>query len=129
MIKVLYVEPMSEPRIMEVESTVKSLQSLVGGYIQALYPWEDEVAVLCDDEGKFKHYLLNRAIETDKGEIYDVIAGNFLIVGLRSNNFASLSAEHIVKYRKKFSNPEVFIKTRDNHLIMLRGNEKARIIA
>lgn len=127
--KILYVEPMALPKVIEVENDLRTLQSLVGGYIQALYPWDDEVAILCDDEGKFKPYLLNRVLESDDGEIYDIIAGNFLIVGLTYDNFGSLSDEYIVKYRKKFRKPEIFMRTKDRHLLMLRGNEKARVIA
>ena len=28
------------------------MQAIVGGQIQALYPWEDSVALICNDEGK-----------------------------------------------------------------------------
>lgn len=129
MIKVLFVEPMASPMVIEIEQNLKTLQTLVGGYIQAIYPWKDEVAILCDDEGKFKHNLLNRVIEDDNGEVYDIIAGNFLVVGLTKDNFGSLSDEEIIYYRKKFYKTEVFAKTNDGHLIMFRGNEKARVVA
>ncbi len=128
MIKVLFIEPMKEPRVVEIEHSLETLQRLVGGYIQALYPWEDEVAVICDDEGKFKPYLLNRVLENDDGEIYDVISGNFLIVGLTKDSFGSLSDAYIVKYRKKFCKTELFLKL-NGHIVMYRDEEKARVIA
>ena len=126
--KVLFVEPMKEPRVVEIDHSLKTLQNLVGGLIQALYPWEDEVAILCDDEGKFKHSMLNRVLEDEDGEVYDVIAGNFLIVGLTKDNFGSLSDEYIIKYRKKFYKTELFLRIKDR-LVMFRDKEKARVIA
>ena len=51
-IKVLLVERMKEPRLVMVENTLKGLQDLVGGQIQVLYPWDDPVVLVCDEDGK-----------------------------------------------------------------------------
>lgn len=129
MIKVLYIAPLEAPRVIEIENNLETFQSLVGGYIQTMYPWEDEVAIICDDEGKVKHSPCNRALEDESGEVYDIIAGNFVIVGLTEEGFGNLSDEHIVKYRQKFRKPEIFMLTADNRLILWRDKEKARVIA
>ena len=44
MIRMLEIAPLEEPRIIEVEHTIENLQELVGGTIQAVYPWEEPVA-------------------------------------------------------------------------------------
>ena len=50
--KVLVVEPMQEPYIKEIDAGLKSLQKEVGGSIQAIYPFEEEAAIICNEEGK-----------------------------------------------------------------------------
>ena len=49
--KVLIIEPSFEPREAEIESGLESLQSVVEGNIEAIYPYEDEVAIICNEEG------------------------------------------------------------------------------
>ena len=45
-ITVLMVEPHRHPYLKTVEHTLENLQSLVGGFITATYPWEDPVALI-----------------------------------------------------------------------------------
>ena len=71
--KVLVVEPMQEPYVKEIDAGLKSLQKEVGGGIQALYPFEEEAAVVCNDEGKINGMELNRALRDDNGRIYDCL--------------------------------------------------------
>ena len=70
MIKVLLVEPMKMPRLIEVERSLESLHELVGGYLQAVYPWDTNAALVCDDEGKFKGYPPNRALVDEIGRAH-----------------------------------------------------------
>ena len=44
--KILVCEPGKHPYVKEIEHTLENLQKEVGGYIQALYPFEEEVAVV-----------------------------------------------------------------------------------
>ena len=85
--KVLMVEPGKVPYEKEIGDGLKALQDAVGGYIQAVYPYEDPVALVCNEEGKLEGLPLNRALRTEDGEIYDIIAGNFFICGLGEENF------------------------------------------
>ncbi len=112
--KVLRIDPMEEPRAVEIEDSLEALQEAVGGIIQAVYPWEDPVAVICADEGKLKHFPLNRLLED-----YDILLGTFLICGLGKESFASLSPELISKYHEKFRYPELFVKI-DGHILCIR---------
>ena len=81
-----------------------------GGYIQADYPYEDPVALVCNEEGKIEGLPLNRALRTEDGEIYDIIAGNFFICGLGEESFCSISPELSEKFKKEFKHPETFTK-------------------
>ena len=80
--EVLLVEPGKEARIAEIGNDLKSLQAAVGGYIEATYPFDDPVALVCNDEGKIMQMPLNRALRGEDGRIYDAIAGPFFICGL-----------------------------------------------
>lgn len=109
MITVLVVEPEKKPYVKEISPGLSSLQHEVGGYIEAVYPYEEPVAIICDEEGKLKGYELNRALRDEDGHIYDVLAGTFLIVGLGEDNFASLSPQYIKQFEEKFKTPEQFL--------------------
>jgi len=105
---VLIVEPNKEPYIKTIPAGLESLQREVGGLIQAVYPWEEEVALICNDEGKLLGLPLNRFLRDWRGEIYDVIAGTFLVVGLGDDDFTSLSwldRDWLTRY---FSAPESY---------------------
>lgn len=108
-ITVLVVEPEKVPYVKEIDLGLQSLQSEVEGWIQTVYPFDDPVALICNEEGKLMGLPLNRALRDDKGRIYDVVAGTFLLTGLSEENFASLSPELTAKYEKRFRRPELFI--------------------
>lgn len=108
--KVLMVEPGKAPYEAEIESGLNSLQAAVGGDIQPVYPYEDPVALICNDEGKLMGLPLNRALHDEDGNIYDIVAGNFLIVGLGEESFTTLPADLMEKYRQQFEHPEQFIR-------------------
>lgn len=63
-----------------------------------------------NDEGKLNGSELNRALRDDEGQIYDIVAGDFLVVGLGEENFASLSPELMEKFKKEFHQPEMFVR-------------------
>ena len=116
--KVLRVEQYKSPFVKEIDPGLKSLQQEVGGWIQAVYPFEDDVALICNEEGKINGMELNRALRDDDGEIFDAIAGPFLIVGIGEEDFDSLSDDMIEKYRDIFAQPEVFIRTNSGLLVL-----------
>ena len=105
----LIVEPLKAPYVKEIGEDLEDLQHEVGGYIEAVYPFEDEVAIVCNEEGKLEGLDLNRSLRGDDGEIYDIIAGKFLVVGLTEDSFGSLAPEQIAKYSEMFKTPEMFL--------------------
>ena len=117
-ITVLVVEPLMEPYVKEIDSGLKSLQKEVGGYIQAVYPFEEPVAIICNEEGKLNGEPLNRALRDEDGHIYDIVAGTFLIAGLSEDNFCSLSEAYIEQFTQEFKAPEMFARANGKILIM-----------
>lgn len=105
--KVVICEPGQYARIAEIEPTLTAEQKVVGGLIDCVYPWSNDMAALvCNDEGKLNGMPLNRALED-----YDVIAGTFFICGISGENFCSLTEEQTAHYLQKFHDPEVFTQT------------------
>ena len=105
---VLVVEPMKEPYVKEIDSGLHALQAEVGGDIAASYPFDDPVGLVLNDEGKLIGLDLNRSLRDEHGEIYDIVAGTFLVVGLGPESFSSLSPDMIQKYTEQFKRPELF---------------------
>lgn len=111
---VLLIEPERYPKVVQIGSDLKSLQQAVGGWIEAVYPWEDKAAIILNEEGKINQLPLNRALRTEDGEIYDITAGNMLVVGLGEENFTSLTKDQLSHYEKLFHQPETFIRLGDH---------------
>lgn len=118
-ITILRIAPGKSPETVSIPNTLEALQSEVGGTIQAIYPFSEEAAIVCHDEAKLLGLPLNRALSDEDGCIYDIIAGTFLVVGLSSDNFASLSPELLAKFTKRFARPEAFVRI-DERIAVIR---------
>lgn len=112
--KVVMVEPEKEARIVDIGTGLEAMQQAVGGWIETMYPFEEEVAIVCNEEGKMTGLPLNRAIYME-GEMIDIIAGKFFICATPSDsdNFESLSDEQAAKYCEMFRDPERFYRVGD----------------
>ena len=116
---VLLIEPMKAPRPIQIESGLEPLQQAVGGDIQAVYPFDDPVAIIINDEGKNIGLKPNRALRDEEGKIYDILPGNALIVGLGEESFCDLSPELMKKYSDFFRIPEKLLNM-DGKIIVLK---------
>lgn len=110
--KILVIEPLKEPYVKEIPNTLEAKQEIVGGLIQAIYPFDHpEIALICNEEGKLNRLMLNRALLDEKGNIVDIVAGTFFLCSAPtdSEDFESLNGEQIEKYKKRFEALEVYI--------------------
>lgn len=98
-ITMLLVEPNEHPKVIEAKTGLEDLQHLVGGFIEVVYPFEDPVGLIVNEEGKINGLPLNRALRDENNEVYDVIAGSFLVTGLTEDSFGSLTPEQIGKVK------------------------------
>lgn len=119
-IKIIHVTPGKKPKIRETATDIKSLHELVGGYFQAVCPWDDPVILVCNDEGKIEGMEPNRVLENEDGEALDVITGPFFLCGAGEEEFASVPEELIPKYEALFRFPEVFFRGADDHVYYMR---------
>ena len=107
---VLMVEPGKAPHETQIGDDLQSMQALVGGYIQAVYPFEQPVALVCRESGKLDGLTLNRALRDSDGDIYDIIAGTFFIAGLGESDFTDLPHELAEQFAERFRQPEMFMR-------------------
>lgn len=110
---VLMVEPGKAPYEAQIGDDLQSMQAVVGGYIQAVYPFEQPVALVCRESGKLDGLTLNRALRDADGDIYDIVAGNFFIVGLGESDFTDLPHELAEQFAEQFRQPEIFMHVDD----------------
>lgn len=105
---VLVVEPMKQPYAAQVPDRLGDLQALVGGDIEAVYPFDEPVALVCHSEGKLLGLSPNRVLTDEHGVPYDLVRGTFFLVGVRDGNFTSLTGEQIRRYQDKYSREMAF---------------------
>ena len=112
-ISVLLVEPNKYPKMIEIDDTLEVMQTVVGGDIEEYMPFEDEVAIICNEEGKITGMAPNHAVyEENSREMLDIICGKFFIVyaPFEAERFQSLPPDLAEKYREKFKYPERFMR-------------------
>lgn len=104
--KVIIVEPFTNPYVKEIDHTLEAMQKIVGGYIEAVYPFDDpDVALVCNEEGKINGLMPNRFLLNRNNGICDYICGDFFLcyAPADSENFKSMPENLIQKYIDKFS--------------------------
>ena len=75
-----------------------------------------------NEEGKLEGLPHNRVLRDEDGDIYDYVAGTFLITGLGEEDFTSLGEQDIEKFTKLFKTPERFVAL-NGHLCVFPMDE------
>lgn len=103
-LRVVIVEPGRYAYAAEIDNTLQAEQAVVGGLIDAIYPWpDDKVCLILNDEGKLIPLEPNRALT----EYEDVVFGTFFICGDDGENFCGLTDEQVKRYLERFRQPEI----------------------
>lgn len=108
-ITVLVVEPMKAPYVKEIPKDLESMQREVGGEIEGIMPFDESAELVLNANGKIWGLPLNRGLYDEKGQMYDIIMGTFLVVGTTEDAYGSLTQEQIDHFMKKYQIPEVFV--------------------
>ncbi len=109
-IRVLMCEPGRMAKVVEMGTGLKDLQRAVGGMIEACYPFDEEVCIVCNDEGKLNGMMPNRAVYDEENRVSDIIFGPFFICSCEGAEFGSLTENQIEKYSGQFEYPEFFFR-------------------
>ena len=109
--QVVVVEPKKKPMVQDIDAGLESMQKIVGGSIQAIYPFDEPVALICNEEGKLLNLPLNRALRDDEGNVYDIISGTFFVCAVPpdSDHFTGLTDQQVKTYMERFAVPEMFL--------------------
>lgn len=105
---VLVVEPGFTPYEKQIEG-LKEMQATVGGLIQAIYPFDEPIAVVCNEEGAINGMEFNRSVPGG----YGGVCGTFFVCGLGEENFQSLTPEQMKKYKSHFHHAEILLGFKD----------------
>lgn len=119
---VLMVEPGYAPYEKIIPNTLRAKQELVGGLITAIYPYEEMVAIVANDEGILLNMEFNRSVEGGYGGLF----GPFFVCGLTEDDFCSLPPDQIKRFKKKFHKAEILLGVRGNDLITLKVEPKQK---
>ncbi len=123
--RVLMVSPGTEPYPKMIGKTLADMQHAVGGNIEAVYFFDDPIAIICNEEGKLQGLRPNRALKDSHNNVVDVIAGDFFIAGITDDDFTGLTPELEKKYSDVFRSPENFIRLGEK-LIAIPAGEISR---
>lgn len=100
------VEPDKPAYQMSVPNTEEALQEIIGGNIEAIYPEGKEAVYLANEDGRFRRENASRVLFEPDGSPYDIVCGNFFIVGLDfvSGEHRSLRKDEIEEFEEMFKN-------------------------
>ena len=128
-INALYIKAGCTPKMVMIPDLTGAYQQAVCGYFEVLQPWNDEAAIICNEEAVINGLEPNRVIEQDDGSFAHVIFGDFLIVGAKegADTFSSLSEKSAEKYSKKYYWPELICRNNvNNSFVVFTRNPKSR---
>ena len=100
-IKVIVKQPYMQPEILELEDTLENWQKQVGGYIQFLpSPFNDNVQIICNEEGKIKRLQGNFMVP----EFNDYIVGTAVFCSFNKQGDLQSLTEEQIKQSKNYVN-------------------------
>ena len=119
-IRALMVEPMESPKLVTLQNDLDSLQKAVSigapdqGLIE-LVPLEDNILILCNEEGKLIGLEPNRRLGDD------ILCGVFYVVAEdEEGELMSLTSEQIEKYSEFFGTFERISADEIDHTIVVK---------
>ena len=113
-ITVLVVSVGKYPKVVDIPNTYEGMKKLVGGGLDEYMPFDENIALVCNREGKMNNLPMNRAVYFENSDkISDIIHGDFFLANsnVDAEKYESLSPEQIEKYRNLFKYPERFTET------------------
>lgn len=93
-ISVLLIEPNKYPKMIEIDDTLEAMQQVVGGDIEEYMPFDDEVAIICNEEGKVNGLPPNRAVYAEP----EAVEMSYQEMKKRFREFENNHKEHLTGY-------------------------------
>ena len=122
---VLVVEPGYLPYETEIKDGadhLEQMQAIVGGLIEPIYPYHEEVAIVCNEEGLINGLPFNRSVPGGYGGVF----GTFFICGLGEEDFCSLPPDLMERFKKEFRNSEILLGFDGNEAVTLKVSSQPK---
>ena len=122
---VLVVEPGCLPykkEILDSADHLEQMQAIVGGLIEPIYPYHEEVAIVCNEEGLINGLPFNRSVPGGYGGVF----GTFFICGLGEEDFCSLPPDLMERFKKEFRNSEILLGFEGNEAVTLKVSSQPK---
>ena len=122
---VLVVEPGYLPYEKEIQDGadhLEQMQSIVGGLIEPIYPYHEEVAIVCNEEGLINGLPFNRSVPGGYGGVF----GTFFICGLGEEDCCSLPPDLMERFKKEFRNSEILLGFDGNEAVTLKVSSQPK---
>ena len=122
---VLVVEPGYLPYEKEIKDSadhLEQMQAIVGGLIEPIYPYHEEVAIVCNEEGLINGLPFNRSVPGGYGGVF----GTFFICGLGEEDFCSLPPDLMERFKKEFRNSEILLGFDGNEAVTLKVSSQPK---
>ena len=122
---VLVVEPGYLPYEKEIKDCadhLEQMQAIVGGLIEPIYPYHEEVAIVCNEEGLINGLPFNRSVPRGYGGVF----GTFFICGLGEEDFCSLPPDLMERFKKEFRNSEILLGFNGNEAVTLKVSSQPK---
>ena len=122
---VLVVEPGYLPYEKEIKDGadhLEQMQAIVGGLIEPIYPYHEEVAIVCNEEGLINGLPFNRSVPGGYGGVF----GTFFICGLGEEDFCSLPPDLMERFKKEFRNSEILLGFEGNEAVTLKVSSQPK---
>lgn len=122
---VLVVEPGYLPYEKEIQDSadhLEQMQAIVGGLIEPIYPYHEEVAIVCNEEGLINGLPFNRSVPGGYGGVF----GTFFICGLGEEDFCSLPPDLMERFKKEFRNSEILLGFDGNEAVTLKVSSQPK---
>ena len=109
--KVLIVEPGKPARVDDIENDLKTLQGIVGGYIETVTPFQEDVVLIVNEEGKLKGLPECRTLVCMKWNQMEPIMGTFIVCGIDWDecDVCGLTVEQARALKARFDWPSVLV--------------------
>lgn len=121
----MVVEPGYLPYEREIKDGadhLEQMQAIVGGLIEPIYPYHEEVAIVCNEEGLINGLPFNRSVPGGYGGVF----GTFFICGLGEEDFCSLPPKLMERFKKEFKNSEILLGFEGNEAVTLKVSSQPK---
>lgn len=104
MVRAMVVQP---GKLAEVKFIgIDDLTELLGEDIEAVNPFDDEIAVMVNAQGKILGLPLNRSWVDDDGTIIDIFAGPMVIIDEEKGDLSDDQVQFLLRYFGDIETPE-----------------------